>query len=315
MLLNDKFERQLLSLEPAAQVLQIGVINIMPKQARTETAQQFSGLVGQTGEVVVRHFNYPAAEQAADVETLLRTLSDAQLDGMIVSGTAPVANRMTSEPCWPLISALVDWARYQTVSTLWSCFSAHAAVMKLDGISRQPQHMKLSGIYVCEKVDSHDLTASLPPAWPTPHSRYNSISEQSLLDHGYAILSRSAEIGVDSFTKICGNSRFVFYQGHPEYSAGILANEYRRDVRQYLAAQSETYPEIPQNYFDIETMVTLQDFALVATQQRQLSLFTAFSEIFRVPSIAIWQSPAKIMFKQWVRYMQQEKQRRSLSTA
>ena len=314
-MLNDPGGQHLLDTVADADVLQIGLVNIMPPQAMAATAQQFASLAIHSESVMIRHFNFSKAVQLADVGGLLAALLEAQCDGLIVTGTAPVANLMTNEPCWPLLATLVDWAGQHTISTLWSCFAAHAAVLQLDGINRQPQPVKLSGIYLCEKADPHVLTASLPSVWPTPHSRYNSLSEQVLVDNGYTILSRGEKIGVDSFTRHCSSSCFVFYQGHPEYSADSLASEYRRDVRQFLTGQSETYPEIPQNYFDLETMTALQDLALVAIRQRDPSLLTPVSEVMNTPVNAAWQVPSRSMFREWVCYIQQEKLRRSVRTA
>ena len=48
-------------------------------------------------------------------------------------------------------------------------------------------------------------------------------------------------------------SLFVFFQGHPEYDAVTLLLEYRRDVGRYLRRERDTYPPMPQGYFDEET--------------------------------------------------------------
>ena len=45
-------------------------------------------------------------------------------------------------------------------------------------------------------------------------------------------------------------SLFLFLQGHPEYEAGTLLREYRRDIARFLRGEREHYPAVPQGYFD-----------------------------------------------------------------
>ena len=54
------------------------------------------------------------------------------------------------EPYWAALSQVVDWARDNTASTIWSCLAAHAAVLHVDGIERRPLADKLFGVFDCE---------------------------------------------------------------------------------------------------------------------------------------------------------------------
>ena len=56
-------------------------------------------------------------------------LWDTPLDGLIVTATEPPAPRLQDEPYWPALTQLVDWARENTASTVWSCLAAHAALL------------------------------------------------------------------------------------------------------------------------------------------------------------------------------------------
>jgi len=49
----------------------------------------------------------------------------------------------------PLVhpAELIDWAEGGTISTLFSCLAAHAAVLQLDNIVRRPLPKKLSGVF------------------------------------------------------------------------------------------------------------------------------------------------------------------------
>jgi homoserine O-succinyltransferase len=59
------------------------------------------------------------------------------------------------EPYWAAFSQLVDWASHNTISTLWSCLAAHAAVLRLDRIERVPLREKCIGIFDCDKLADH----------------------------------------------------------------------------------------------------------------------------------------------------------------
>ncbi len=82
-----------------------------------------------------------------------------------------------------------------------------------------------------------------------PHSRWNELDERHLSAHGYHVLRRSDEIGVDLFVKE-EESLLVFPAGPPEYDADSLAREYRRDVGRFLDGLRHDYPDVPRtNYF------------------------------------------------------------------
>src|SRR5205823_14428334 len=98
-----------------------------------------------------------------------------------------------------------------------------------------------------------------------PHSRWNDIPEDALTSCGYRVLTRSDAAGVDAFVKQ-RQSLFVFFQGHPEYEAQTLMLEYRRDIRRFLLRERETYPNMPEGYFDDATVE-----ALTALRERAAS--------------------------------------------
>ncbi len=92
------------------------------------------------------------------------------------------------------------------------------------------------------------------------HSRWNDLRESELAFHGYRVLTRSAQAGVDIFVKQW-RSLFVFFQGHPEYEPDSLFREYRRDVGRFLRGETSTYPALPSGYFDRRSELELAAFA------------------------------------------------------
>jgi len=92
---------------------------------------------------------------------------------------------------------------------------------------------------------------------------------------GYEIASCSEEAGVDTFM-LQRRATFVFYQGHPEYDAGALFREYRRDVGRYLSGTMERYPEMPRGYFDDQSARAFSAFRDLAERERKRELLEAF---------------------------------------
>jgi homoserine O-succinyltransferase len=256
--------------------LAIGIVNNMPDSALESTERQFIGLLaaasGRT-PVRVRLFALPgvprgeaAQRHIANNYASIEELWNAAPDGLIITGTEP-RGPLAAEPYWGAFTRLVDWAEANTVSALWSCLAAHAAVLHLDGIDRAPFEDKCFGIFQCERTVDHGLTAAMPAQLQVPHSRWNDLPEGALAACGYDVLSRAPEVGADIFVKSF-RSEFVFLQGHPEYEPSTLGREYRRDVGRYLRAERDTYPAQPQRYFDPATVRALDVFRTQAIVNR-----------------------------------------------
>jgi homoserine O-succinyltransferase/O-acetyltransferase len=292
---------------PAGEALTIGLVNNMPDAALKTTERQFRELLDRAAAntpLTLRVFSFPELPRSpegrryiAEHHEPIENLWASDLDGLIVTGAAPVAARIEEEPCWPTLTRLVEWAERHTRSTIWSCLAAQAAVRHIDGIERWPLDAKLSGVFDCERVADHALLALMPPRWTTPHSRYNELPESELRARGYRILSRSRPAGADIFTKRCG-SLFVFLQGHPEYDSGALGREYRRDVVQFIAGKRGEYPELPRDYFPADVAQAMRDFRAIAERQPGDALFERFPAL---PAMsAPWQGAAVGLFAAWL---------------
>ncbi len=185
-----------------AEWIEIGLVNNMPDAALEATEQQFVDLLAAAaGEswVHLRFFSLPGIPRSERASRNLgRSYGDAAnirkvgLDGLIVTGSEPRAANLTDEPYWRAFTQLVDWAASGTVSTVWSCLAAHAAVLHLDGIGRTPLAEKCMGVFDCEGCGEHPLIEGLPARSSTPHARWNALDEAKLRQSGYEILTRSA---------------------------------------------------------------------------------------------------------------------------
>jgi homoserine O-succinyltransferase/O-acetyltransferase len=256
--------------EPASRApLVVGIVNNMPPSAVRATERQFCGLLAAASKrlVVGVQFFSIARSSAAEPEDGSpgaygdwRQLEQAGLDGLVVTGAPPPSGDLRRAPEWPRFAALIDMARERRIPTIWSCLAAHAAALHLDGIQRRALPRKLSGLVACSRTDGQDpVMRGLPSNWRAPHSRYNELPEELLIEHGYNILSSSREAGADIFAKECAVS-FLFFQGHPEYEACTLLREYRRDIGEFLTGARRNYPDMPLNYFGPPAIIALDRF-------------------------------------------------------
>ena len=291
--------------------LTIGLINNMPDPALKATERQFMKLLqAAAGQRRIRFhcFSLPSVKRSPEakwhVESEYSELSELRrhtFDGLIVTGAEPVAPALDQEPYWQDLTELIDWAKINTRSTIWSCLAAHAAVLHLDRIERRRLTAKCHGVFDCDTVTNDPLTRAAPAPLKVSHSRLNEIVESDLAQAGYQVLTRSAEAGVDIFVRQYA-SRFVFFQGHPEYDALSLQREYLRDVGRYLARERDDYPRLPVSYFDAETEEKLVRFEKQARHQRHPALTNELPALNLRADIAAG-SAAAALFRNWLQYL------------
>ncbi len=291
---------------PIGAGLVIGLVNNMPDAARRATDAQFTAaLLGAAPglPIDIRRFAPAPTDRHAPIETLW----DTKLDGLIVTGAEPRADRLDHEPSWPLLSRLVEWAAEHTAMAIWSCLAAHAAVFRLDGVARRELGEKISGVFTCTRTAPHPLLEGAPDAWGVPHSRVNDLDADDLHRAGYTILSRcDAGSGVDSFERVVGRSQFLMLQGHPEYAADTLLREYRRDIKRCLAGERPDWPTPPRSYLPAETHAEL---ARLTGSPAALAALEAAP----VPP-AHWQPHAARLFGAWLACLTAATTRAALST-
>lgn len=265
--------------------IEIGLLNNLSDAGLEGCDRQFVEILREaagTRMVRLRFFSMPSIPRGtvgrkhiAARYTNFAALKDMQLDGVIVTGCEPRTRRLPDEPFWPQLTEVIDWAEHNTRSTIWSCLSAHAAVLHLDGIERRPLATKRTGLFDVERVETSRLLDGSVGAFRVPHSRWNGLDSDDLVAAGYKILTQGPDVGVDAFVK-GWRSLFVYLQGHPEYDADALRREYRRDVMRYLEGTSDTYPTLPSNYFDPGTETRLRAFEACAQGKREPRLALAF---------------------------------------
>jgi len=292
----------------ARRSLNVALINNMPDSALESTERQFAELLAAaSSDLLVRLQLYslpdvprsPSARHYIENNySCLDSLWDSRPDGLIVTGTEPVAGELTNEPYWSGLTEIVDWAQHATISTIWSCLAAHAAVLHMDGIRRRRLAAKRSGIFECINISADPLAAGLPNRFSVPHSRLNGLDQGELTAGGYTILSISERAGVDIFIKKT-RSTFVFFQGHLEYETDTLFREYRRDVGRFLKGERAEYPAMPEQYFSSDTQRRLSAFHDRALADRREALLADFPAVKEDLSNT-WRAPATQLYRNWL---------------
>jgi homoserine O-succinyltransferase len=293
--------------------LVIGLVNNMPNAALRRTERNFRDVLNAASQDIPIHLRLlclpelprsPAARlHITEFYEDVGELWGSQLDGLIVTGAEPRALDVTGELFWDGLTKLIDWAEDRTSSAIWSCLAAHAAVRYLDGVPRHKRDRKLSGVFACDVTADHMLVANAPSRWEVPHSRWNELREAELAAAGYLVLSRSAEAKADMFVKQERESLFVFLQGHPEYDSTTLFREYRRDVGRYLSGESESYPDMPTNYFDQAASAAFTSFRQRAMDERSIGLLETFPCISEEQVTGSWRDSAVVVYRNWLSYL------------
>jgi homoserine O-succinyltransferase len=306
--------------------VKVALINNMPDAALEDTESQFFELLDSaSGDVPVqlRLYSLPdvprsdrARERLNNLYSSTRDLVNHRYDGVIITGTEPRQPDLRNEPYWPSLVEVFDWAAQNTVSTVLSCLAAHAGVLHSDGIGRHPLPEKRFGVFNDRKVCDHALTSQTAQLMPFPHSRWNEVRGDELVACGYVVLTNSAESGVNLFVKKRMNSLVVHFQGHPEYTARTLMKEYRRDVKRFLRGERETYPSMPEGYFDATASKLLNEFRENAVSRPEEELLAGFPERVIADTLeSSWHSAATRVYQNWLQYVACGRADRSACTA
>ena len=305
-------------LQPDSEQIVIGLVNNMPDAAIRATERQFGNLLKADDiDVTLQYFHLPEVprSEAARLDFMgpyapIEQIWDSHIDGLIVTGAEPRAPRLQEEPYWATLTKLVDWAEDNTISTIWSCLATHAAVLHIDGVERQPLGSKLFGVFDCVKASDHPILSGAPPHWPVPHSRLNDLDPDHLTARDYQVVSSSPVAGADIFLKQ-RKSLFVFFQGHLEYDAQTLQREYIRDITRFIDGQRDTYPNMPQGYFEEAVVEEFERIRAQALANPGPHILTAIAETSARKNMTnTWRGSATNIYRQWLLYLAAEKQRR-----
>ncbi len=298
---------------PDTATTEIALLNNLGDAGLERGERQIIDLLAETSGsrlVRLRFFSLPSLVRGKQARarmsgryTPFADLMQSRVDGLIVTGCEPRARFLPEEAFWSGLTEVIDWAEHNTRSTIWSCLAAHAAVLHLDGIARQPLQEKCTGVFNVERACEHPLTMEARGPLHVPHSRWNGLIEDDLVGSGYRVLTRSPVAGVDSFIKRW-RSLFVYLQGHPEYDSEALGREYRRDVARFLAAEARTYPTMPRDYYNPDTEALLRAFLDDAQRAQRPALADALPTLPGTVHRPWRRGFATALFRNWLTYLQ-----------
>jgi homoserine O-succinyltransferase/O-acetyltransferase len=294
-------------------VVKIALVNNMPDPALEDTELQFFELLeAAAGDLPlsVKLYSLATIPRGDRVQPHLASfyfgiddLWKDHFDAAIITGTEPHQPDLRQEPYWAELVHVMDWAERHTTSAVLSCLAAHAGVLHSDGIQRHRLSDKRFGVFDARRVGEHALTAHLTDPVRFPHSRWNELRADELEACGYTVLTQSERAGVDVFVKNKGQSLFLHFQGHPEYGAHTLHKEYRRDIKRFLRGERETYPPMPEGYFDPPATAALVDFEQRARSDRREEVMEHFPSAADGRFERTWTSSANGLYRNWLRYI------------
>lgn len=314
------------SIDDSRPDLVIALLNNMPDAALEATERQFQLLLNAASPgiavklVLCRMDSVPRSEAA---EAYLRCRSyvgidavlDAEIDGLIVTGREPFKHDLRDETWWESFEVIIEWSREKTISTIWSCLAAHAAVLYLDGVQRIRSKNKHCGIYNCSRISDHSLVAHVPAYFRMPHSRWNGLQKEELVRLGYELLTVAADTEVDCFLRQQeGESLFLFFQGHPEYQPDTLLLEYRRDLLRYLRGEAAAWPGMPSGILARKDEAALQEIQNEAHALSEEECLVRLTQIFSNATIENgWHGTAKTIYRNWLEYLSTQRNIRAAS--
>jgi homoserine O-succinyltransferase len=233
------------------------LVNNMPDTAFCATERQFASLLdaGSGCETVTltRHtmVGVPRGESVrARVAAEYRRIEDLRSDPpdlLVVTGANPIEARIKDEPYWSDLCDLLRWGSQNVPVMVLSCLSAHVALAVFDGLERTTLPAKCTGVFAQEADPAHPLAAGFRAPVFLPHSRFNTVPVDAVVDAGYAVVLQSQEVGWSVATKTVDRSQVVLVQAHPEYDASSLVREYVRDVRRYVDRERNELPCLPKD--------------------------------------------------------------------
>lgn len=249
----------------------IGMLNLMPKDSMEEAEVQWLGSMSRTvlqiEPVFVKFDNdYRERNGASRSAVLSRYTSFSEvaeqgLDGLIVTGDnleLRGASSNTTPELMPLgdikyaaqLAGVIDWARSNVRSTIYSCLASHFVLNHLFGLERQIGESKIFGVFehAVDRSSNKPILAGLDDSMKSPHSRWGDIPVKAMGGAALELLAASDRAGWLLASSPNGTGGADLYiQGHPEYNRLDLDKEYQRDKATgqaapvgYYAPNSET---------------------------------------------------------------------------
>ena len=297
--------------------LRIGLLNMMPDAALQATERQFLRLVAAYGSSA-NLYVYPFALQAEHRSEIATThidthyssfskLRDQDLHALIITGANPITDDIAGEVFWPSLLEVIEWGRTHVRSTLCSCLATHAVLHEYYGTARVELPQRQWGVYEHELLEeNHPLLAGVTSPVCAPHSHRFSVSRLDMEQAGVTVLIASPEAGVHMAVSD-DQSKFVFFQGHPEYDAISLLKEYKREIQRFLTGNRASYPLFPEHYLDKPARERLDAYQRQVTESDfEQETLPPFPEAQLASGLRnTWSEAGRIIYRNWLNQVSQ----------
>ena len=228
--------------------LRVCLVNLMPNKPVTET--QIARLLGATSIPVELTLCLPDGyrSRSTPVDHLAHyrpwsSLRHEPFHALIVTGAPIEALPFGDVAYWPGLCAIFDWAHARSISALYICWAAQAALYHRHGIPKHQLPQKMFGVFR-QRVSSggSPLLRGFGEDFPVPVSRHTEMRGADLpAEAGLTVLASSEEAGLCLLED--GARRALYMFNHLEYDAGTLGDEFLRDRRAGKPV------DIPRDYF------------------------------------------------------------------
>lgn len=229
--------------------LSIVVLNLMPTKQTTET--QLLRMLGNSPLQVEVTFLHTATYASRNTDhshlevfyDTFEAVRDRRFDGLIITGAPVELMEFEDVAYWGELVEIMDWADHNVFSTLAICWAAQAELYHHYGIGKYPVPKKVFGVFEHLVTDpKNKLTRGFDDRFLAPHSRHTTVDVADILaEPDLELLAHSPAAGV--YLAASRDGRRVFATGHPEYDAGTLDAEYRRDLATGMPI------DLPHNYY------------------------------------------------------------------
>lgn len=229
--------------------LQIGLLNLMPNKARTET--QIARLIGATPLQVeltlVRIGSHTSkntsSEHLLDFYSTWEEVKSRKFDGFIITGAPIETLEFEDVNYWDELSQIFEWTKTNVHSLFNICWGAMAAINYFHGVPKYELDTKAFGVYRHKNLlPNSPYLSGFSDDFSIPVSRWTEVRSSDIQpETGLRILMESDVTGPCLIQEDEGNRLYIF--NHIEYDSSSLAEEYFRDV-----SKGDTIA-IPHDYF------------------------------------------------------------------
>ena len=229
--------------------LRIGLLNLMPNKARTET--QFARLIGSSPlqvelSLVSITSHTPKNTSQEHMLSFYRdweSIKQEKFDGFLITG-APVELLPFEEVTyWPELTRIFDWTQTHVHSTFCICWGAQAALHHFHGVPKHALTRKAFGVFRHKNLmPTSPYLMGFSDDFSIPVSRWTEVRRADIpTDRGLHIMMESDEAGLCLIEDPAHHMLYMF--NHIEYDTSSLGEEYHRDVA------AGTPIQLPCNYF------------------------------------------------------------------